>query len=433
MDNHINHTTSKIIRRRRSDCAWRKSPVDGSTTSSLLDKDTKIYYPPGPIHIVTSWNPVNKSDKPPYSYATIIGHAILTSKERKLTLNDIYVWITENYPFYSNDTQGWQNSIRHNLSLHKAFVKIERDSNTQNNPPRKGCFWTIRPGKEKSFIDNLQKPVNSVRKQHSMSHLGSSPSAAVIARRQQLQRRASSISSANNINTTSDHRLFNPLRGTVTSTSTTSVPEAEPNNNVVTSSSSSSDHNQSPILSSNTSSPIYHQSFMPESSANTTYNVYPDENHEVFHTSIADDLRSYAYSTTSSSYLTDHPPPSLSPCGAYSTTSSSFADNSQQLLYTRSQDHNRIYDSYTGEGNTNHSLYLPKGYPHTGSYSPYSNSLMDWSSSSQPSSQHLLKHENMLYHTNHTTVSPPYYYMQQQPQSRLASATTSDFSSFFHR
>lgn len=110
MDNHFNHTTtSRIIRRRRSDCAWRKSAVDSSTTSSLmLDKDAKTYYPPGPIHVVPSWNPVNKSDKPPYSYATIIGHAILTSKERKLTLNDIYVWITENYPFYSNETQGWQ-------------------------------------------------------------------------------------------------------------------------------------------------------------------------------------------------------------------------------------------------------------------------------------------------------------------------------------
>ncbi|KAI9342434.1 hypothetical protein BD770DRAFT_329823, partial [Pilaira anomala] len=106
-----------------------------------------IEYPAGPIQIHSSWNPVNRTDKPPYSYATIIGHAILTSKERKLTLNDIYVWITENYPFYSNDTQGWQNSIRHNLSLHKAFVKIERDSNSQN-PPRKGCFWTIRAGKE---------------------------------------------------------------------------------------------------------------------------------------------------------------------------------------------------------------------------------------------------------------------------------------------
>ncbi|KAI8885923.1 hypothetical protein K501DRAFT_331624 [Backusella circina FSU 941] len=109
----------------------------------------------GPIHIQPSWKPIQRNKKPPYSYATIIAHAILCSNERKLTLNEIYHWITINYPFYSNESQGWQNSIRHNLSLHKSFVKVERDP----NPPRKGCFWTIRKGKETKFIDNLQKPI----------------------------------------------------------------------------------------------------------------------------------------------------------------------------------------------------------------------------------------------------------------------------------
>jgi hypothetical protein len=92
-------TNIKTIRRRRSECSWKRN------SSPELEM---IEYPPGPIEIVASWNPINRTEKPPYSYATIIGHAILTSKERKLTLHDIYVWITENYPFYSNDTQGWQ-------------------------------------------------------------------------------------------------------------------------------------------------------------------------------------------------------------------------------------------------------------------------------------------------------------------------------------
>lgn len=111
----------KNIRRRRSDCAWRKN-----STSSLKESDVNemIDYPSGPIHIVSSWNPINKNDKPPYSYATIIGHAILTSKERKLTLNDIYVWITENYPFYSNDTQGWQVNIYNTLLINHVHSTI---------------------------------------------------------------------------------------------------------------------------------------------------------------------------------------------------------------------------------------------------------------------------------------------------------------------
>lgn len=124
MDNNNKLVNIKTIRRRRSECSWKRSSSTSSPTLSSLkhqynnhldslslsssNSTTHNIPPTGPIHIVPSWNPINRADKPPYSYATIIGHAILTSKDRRLTLNDIYVWITENYPFYSNETQGWQ-------------------------------------------------------------------------------------------------------------------------------------------------------------------------------------------------------------------------------------------------------------------------------------------------------------------------------------
>lgn len=115
------YTEEKAVRRRRSECAWKKD--------NPLKIDQGTEYPPGPIAIYPSWNPVNRADKPPYSYATIIGHAILTSKERKLTLHDIYVWITENYPFYSNDTQGWQVKIKQILIVFilMLFFRIRLD------------------------------------------------------------------------------------------------------------------------------------------------------------------------------------------------------------------------------------------------------------------------------------------------------------------
>ncbi|EPB92094.1 hypothetical protein HMPREF1544_01158 [Mucor circinelloides 1006PhL] len=110
--------------------------------------------PPGVIHIKPTWKPVKLDEKPPFSYATIIAHAILSSENRKLTLSEIYQWISEQYPCYSMKDHRWQNSIRHNLSLQKAFVKLDRDANT---PSGKGCFWTILPGYEQQFIDNLVK------------------------------------------------------------------------------------------------------------------------------------------------------------------------------------------------------------------------------------------------------------------------------------
>ncbi|KAI9358515.1 fork head domain-containing protein, partial [Pilaira anomala] len=77
---------------------------------------------------------------PPFSYATLIAHAILSSKRRKLTLYEIYEWISEYYPCYSMSDRRWQNSIRHNLSLQKAFCKLDR---TSTSPSGKGSFWTI--------------------------------------------------------------------------------------------------------------------------------------------------------------------------------------------------------------------------------------------------------------------------------------------------
>ncbi|GAN01073.1 hypothetical protein MAM1_0004d00504 [Mucor ambiguus] len=127
-----------------------KEPLQAPMNKPKLTKQV----PPGVIHIKPTWKPVKLDEKPPFSYATIIAHAILSSENRKLTLSEIYQWISEQYPCYSMKDHRWQNSIRHNLSLQKAFIKLERDANT---PSGKGCFWTILPGYEQHFIDNLVK------------------------------------------------------------------------------------------------------------------------------------------------------------------------------------------------------------------------------------------------------------------------------------
>lgn len=91
---------------------------------------------------------IDDGSKPNLSYAALIGMALLRSPTRRLTLSQIYKWITTNYSFYKPDDAGWQNSIRHNLSLHKAFHKIER----AKDDPGKGCYWSIAAGMEQQFL-----------------------------------------------------------------------------------------------------------------------------------------------------------------------------------------------------------------------------------------------------------------------------------------
>ncbi|XP_017716677.1 PREDICTED: forkhead box protein P3 isoform X8 [Rhinopithecus bieti] len=132
--------------------------------------------------------------RPPFTYATLIRWAILEAPEKQRTLNEIYHWFTRMFAFFRNhpatwkvsssevavagmassataaqsgQTWGWayrhigeewdvgrwwwllasevdahlipvpglpQNAIRHNLSLHKCFVRVESE---------KGAVWTV--------------------------------------------------------------------------------------------------------------------------------------------------------------------------------------------------------------------------------------------------------------------------------------------------
>ncbi|XP_054616660.1 forkhead box protein K2 isoform X2 [Dunckerocampus dactyliophorus] len=87
--------------------------------------------------------------KPPYSYAQLIVQAITMAQDKQLTLNGIYNHITKNYPYYRTADKGWQNSIRHNLSLNRYFIKVARSQ----EEPGKGSFWRIDPSSEGKLIE----------------------------------------------------------------------------------------------------------------------------------------------------------------------------------------------------------------------------------------------------------------------------------------
>ncbi|KAI7783114.1 fork head domain-containing protein [Diaporthe eres] len=96
----------------------------------------------------------NKGIKPQYSYAQMITQAIMSTQDEKLNLNGIYTYIMSNYAYYRHQQPaGWQNSIRHNLSLNKAFEKVARST----DEPGKGMKWQITAECRDEMVKNAWK------------------------------------------------------------------------------------------------------------------------------------------------------------------------------------------------------------------------------------------------------------------------------------
>ncbi|CAD7079368.1 unnamed protein product [Hermetia illucens] len=78
-------------------------------------------------------------DRPKYSYGALIMMAIKASPKGRLTLAEIYEYITNNYEYYRTCKTDWQNAIRNNLSMSEHFIRMPREY----DDPGRGGYWTL--------------------------------------------------------------------------------------------------------------------------------------------------------------------------------------------------------------------------------------------------------------------------------------------------
>ena len=123
--------------------------------------------------------------KPPYSYISLITMSIQNNPNKMVTLAEIYQFIMDLFPYYRQNQQRWQNSIRHSLSFNDCFVKIPRTP----DKPGKGSFWSLHPESGNMFENGCylrrqkrfkaekkeKKPSTNLGSQQGLTHNQTSP------------------------------------------------------------------------------------------------------------------------------------------------------------------------------------------------------------------------------------------------------------------
>lgn len=87
---------------------------------------------------IFNYKQVKKNNK--RTYYDLIGEAIKSSSTKKMKVSQIYSYIMKNYKMFSNNTDKWQNSIRHALSFNTNLFCKDNESNLLR---KKGNYWKL--------------------------------------------------------------------------------------------------------------------------------------------------------------------------------------------------------------------------------------------------------------------------------------------------
>lgn len=156
--------------------------------------------------------------RPPFSYSSLIAQAIASAPEGRMTLREIYTWISNAYPdLYSmegSEGSGWQNTVRHNLSLNKAFIKVARTAqdiydscssglpNLSQQARGKGGWWMLDPNVNPATIGATGKEEEE--------YMGA-PDTIRTQRRRRTNSFTASVASEDGMGSTGD--LLSPVGG----------------------------------------------------------------------------------------------------------------------------------------------------------------------------------------------------------------------------
>ncbi|XPS81817.1 hypothetical protein M3J09_013742 [Ascochyta lentis] len=142
-------------------------------------------------------------------YAQLIYRALYDAPDHTMVLRDIYDWFRRyTDKAAQSETKGWQNSIRHNLSMNGAFEKVESPSDSSS----KGFMWRLTASALREGVKSTTRYRSKAPNKRSTRTQPQPQRQASGAKGGQAARRAANLRRSQRIHDT--HPRSDPFAGT---------------------------------------------------------------------------------------------------------------------------------------------------------------------------------------------------------------------------
>ncbi|KAH0623392.1 hypothetical protein JD844_031665, partial [Phrynosoma platyrhinos] len=92
--------------------------------------------------------------RPPLNYCILISLALSSSVDSSLTVQEIYQFTRQHFPFFRTAPEGWKNTVRHNLCFSNSFEKTTDFVCLEGN--RKSRLWKLTAEGRRKFQEETQ-------------------------------------------------------------------------------------------------------------------------------------------------------------------------------------------------------------------------------------------------------------------------------------
>ncbi|XP_066495276.1 forkhead box protein R1 [Tiliqua scincoides] len=92
--------------------------------------------------------------RPPLNYCVLISLALSSSVDSSLTVQEIYQFTRQHFPFFRTAPEGWKNTVRHNLCFSSSFEKTTNFVCLEGN--RKSRLWRLTMEGQRKFQEEAQ-------------------------------------------------------------------------------------------------------------------------------------------------------------------------------------------------------------------------------------------------------------------------------------